>query len=78
MASIKLSLTLVLLISGVVMLGTDIEGTEAVCTMFCVQGTYVTCSNHPGEQLYGCACRCAPPDGVGCVVHLADGSTQQC
>uniref|UniRef100_A0A0E0KIP0 Bifunctional inhibitor/plant lipid transfer protein/seed storage helical domain-containing protein n=1 Tax=Oryza punctata TaxID=4537 RepID=A0A0E0KIP0_ORYPU len=77
MASIKLSLALVLLISGLVMLET-IEHTEAVCTLFCAQGTYITCSNHPYEQLYGCACRCAPPDGVDCVVHLADGSTQQC
>ncbi|BAF13090.1 uncharacterized protein [Oryza sativa Japonica Group] len=77
MASIKLSLACVLLISGLVMLE-RIEHTEAVCTLFCAKGTYITCSNHPYEQLYGCACRCAPPDGVDCVVHLADGSTQQC
>ncbi|KAL5217806.1 hypothetical protein ABZP36_018490 [Zizania latifolia] len=77
MAFIKLSLTLVLLVSGLVMLGT-IESSEAVCNLFCVRGTYITCGNRPGEQLYGCACRCAPPDGVDCVVHYADGSTQKC
>ncbi|KAF2941163.1 hypothetical protein DAI22_03g328000 [Oryza sativa Japonica Group] len=78
--SIKLSLTLVLLISGLVMLG-KIESSEAAaaaCNMLCARGTYITCCNRPGEALYGCACKCAPPGGKDCVVHYADGSTSKC
>ncbi|XP_006650543.1 uncharacterized protein LOC102706267 [Oryza brachyantha] len=77
MASIKLSLTLALLISGLVMLGT-VERSDAACNLLCVRGAYITCRNRPGEQLYGCACRCSPPGGRHCVVHLADGSTHRC
>jgi hypothetical protein len=59
-----------------VVLGT-IERTEAVCTYACVQGTYMTCCNKNGN-LTGCACPCAPPDGNGCSVHLANGTTIKC
>ncbi|OQU91043.1 hypothetical protein SORBI_3001G100650 [Sorghum bicolor] len=30
----------------------------------------ITCNNYPAQQLYGCACKCAPADGKRCVVHL--------
>uniref|UniRef100_A0A0D9VYM9 Uncharacterized protein n=1 Tax=Leersia perrieri TaxID=77586 RepID=A0A0D9VYM9_9ORYZ len=77
MASTKLSFTFVLLITGLVILGT-VESSEAVCNLFCVQGTYITCRNRRGEKLYGCACKCAPPGGKHCVVHYADGSADKC
>uniref|UniRef100_A0A0E0KIN9 Uncharacterized protein n=1 Tax=Oryza punctata TaxID=4537 RepID=A0A0E0KIN9_ORYPU len=76
--SIKLSLALVLVISGLVMLG-KIESSEAaVCNMLCARGTNITCCNRPGETLYGCDCKCAPRGGKDCVVHYADGSTSKC
>ncbi|CAM0876041.1 unnamed protein product [Alopecurus aequalis] len=76
MAPVRFSLTFVLLLSGLVVLAT-IERAEAICTLACVKDTYITCHNKKG-QLYGCACRCAPPEGHGCVVHLANGTTITC
>ncbi|WVZ60452.1 hypothetical protein U9M48_010470 [Paspalum notatum var. saurae] len=58
-------------------LGAVVEPSEAICNLACVRGAYITCSNYPGEQLYGCACKCAPPDGKRCVVHLGDGSAKR-
>ncbi|CAM0876045.1 unnamed protein product [Alopecurus aequalis] len=77
MASVRFSLTFVLLLSGLVALSMT-KRAEAVCTYACMQDTYITCCNHQGERLYGCACECAPPDGQGCVVHLADNTTIKC
>jgi hypothetical protein len=37
----------------------------------------MTCCNKSGN-LTGCACPCAPPDGNGCSVHLANGTTIKC
>jgi hypothetical protein len=37
------------------------------CPVVCVQGGYITCDNYPYQKLDGCACECAPKDGVNCV-----------
>ncbi|KAK3149441.1 hypothetical protein QOZ80_3AG0217400 [Eleusine coracana subsp. coracana] len=76
MASNKLFV--VVLISGLLILGAVVEPTEAVCTVACVKGAYIRCRNYPRQQLYGCACHCAPPDGKRCVVHLPDRKAQRC
>ncbi|GJN23420.1 hypothetical protein PR202_gb11068 [Eleusine coracana subsp. coracana] len=61
--------------SGMVILGTT-KPSEAVCTFFCVQGTYITCRNYAGN-LTGCACQCAPANGQDCIVHSGNGTTLQ-
>ncbi|KAK3146182.1 hypothetical protein QOZ80_3BG0262730 [Eleusine coracana subsp. coracana] len=76
MASNKLFV--VVLISGLLILGAVVEPTEAVCTVACVKGAYIRCRNYPRQQLYGCVCHCAPPDGKRCVVHLPDRKAQRC
>ncbi|GJM96514.1 hypothetical protein PR202_ga13356 [Eleusine coracana subsp. coracana] len=63
---------------GLLILGAVVEPTEAVCTVACVKGAYIRCRNYPRQQLYGCACHCAPPDGKRCVVHLPDRKAQRC
>ncbi|GJM96511.1 hypothetical protein PR202_ga13351 [Eleusine coracana subsp. coracana] len=77
MASMNFSLAVAVLLYGVVILilGTT-EPSEAVCTFFCVQGTYITCRNYAGN-LTGCACQCAPANGKDCVVHSDNGTTLQ-
>ncbi|KAG0547728.1 hypothetical protein BDA96_01G105200 [Sorghum bicolor] len=77
MVSFNLSMAAVVLLSGLVILGA-VEPSEAVCNVDCVRGTYITCKNYPAQQLYGCACKCAPADGKRCVVHLGGGSTKRC
>ncbi|TVU45231.1 hypothetical protein EJB05_04707, partial [Eragrostis curvula] len=77
MASTKLlSLTCVLLLSGLVVLG-EIGGTEAACDVQCIQGGHITCDNYP-KQLEGCDCQCAPKDGKNCVLHLQHGPPFNC
>ncbi|VAI02170.1 unnamed protein product [Triticum turgidum subsp. durum] len=74
-ATMKLSLTFVLLLSALVVFG----DAQATCDIIrCKQGGYITCKNYPGQKLDGCACVCAPEDGKGCVLHLDDGSTNKC
>ncbi|PAN45184.1 hypothetical protein PAHAL_9G099900 [Panicum hallii] len=71
MASMKLlSLTciLLLLLSGLVVFGA--AAAPEPCPVVCVQGGYITCDNYPYQKLDGCACECAPKDGVNCVLHL--------
>ncbi|KAJ1293731.1 hypothetical protein BS78_01G091400 [Paspalum vaginatum] len=67
-----------ILLSGLLILGAVVEPNEAVCNLACARGAHITCRNYPGEQLYGCACKCAPPDGKRCVVHLGDGLAKRC
>ncbi|CAN6315372.1 unnamed protein product [Urochloa humidicola] len=45
MASINFSLAVAVLIS--------VEPSEAVCTLMCAQGTYITCANSPGQNFTG-------------------------
>ena len=47
------------------------------CGFLCVDGTYVTCANYPGQQFPGCNCVCGPSDGRVCVVHNPDGSAAE-
>ncbi|CAL4927160.1 unnamed protein product [Urochloa decumbens] len=77
MASTNFSLAAAVLISGLLILGMSAEPSEAVCTLMCAQGTYITCASSPGQNFTGCSCggQCAPPGCAGCVVHLAGGST---
>ncbi|TVU45234.1 hypothetical protein EJB05_04710, partial [Eragrostis curvula] len=72
------NLSLIVLISGLLILGAVVDPTEAVCTVACVKDAYITCRNYPGKQLYGCACPCAPPDGKRCVVHLPNRPAKRC
>ncbi|KAF8776234.1 hypothetical protein HU200_003729 [Digitaria exilis] len=73
MASTKLlSLTCILLLSGLVVFG-EMEVTAAApepCPVVCIQGGYITCDNYPCQKLDGCVCECAPKDGINCVLHL--------
>nr|XP_034602153.1 uncharacterized protein LOC117862751 isoform X2 [Setaria viridis] len=73
MGSNNLSLTLVVaLFSGLLILGAVVGEDE--CGFLCEDGTYVTCTNYPGQQFPGCSCECGPSDGHGCVVYGSDGS----
>ncbi|CAL5014880.1 unnamed protein product [Urochloa decumbens] len=73
MGSNNLSLALVVaLFFGLLILGPVVGEDE--CGFLCVDGTYVTCENYPGQQFPGCNCVCGPTYGRGCVVHDADGS----
>ncbi|KAJ1272801.1 hypothetical protein BS78_06G229500 [Paspalum vaginatum] len=78
MASINLSLAVVVaFFSG---LGLLVMGTagEDECGFLCVDGTYVSCANYPGQQFPGCQCICGPRDGHDCFVHGPDGSAEKC
>ncbi|OEL31172.1 hypothetical protein BAE44_0007804 [Dichanthelium oligosanthes] len=80
-ASMKLSLTFVLLLSGlVVFCEVAAARTRKVdCSLVrCIQGGYITCDNYPCQKLDGCICACAPNDGKNCVLHLQSGSTNKC
>ncbi|TVU45206.1 hypothetical protein EJB05_04682, partial [Eragrostis curvula] len=76
--SMNLSLTFVLLLSGLVVFG-EVGGAKAVdCSLVrCFQPGYITCKNYPGK-LDGCACVCAPEDGENCVLHLKNGTRNKC
>ncbi|KAG2546117.1 hypothetical protein PVAP13_9KG030511 [Panicum virgatum] len=76
MGSMSFSLVAAVLLSGLVILGSTTERTEAVCTVMCVQGVYMTCRNYEGN-LTQCACHCKPDDGHGCVVYSANGTALQ-
>ncbi|CAD6206539.1 unnamed protein product [Miscanthus lutarioriparius] len=78
-ASMKLSLTFVLLLSALVVSG-EMGGVMAAdcSTVRCIQGGYITCDNYPYQKLDGCACVCAPKNGRNCVLHLQSGSTYNC
>ncbi|OEL31171.1 hypothetical protein BAE44_0007803 [Dichanthelium oligosanthes] len=81
MASMKLlSLTCILLLSGLVVFGTAAaRPAPEPCQVVCIQGGYITCDNYPYQQLDGCACECAPKDGINCVLHhLITGDTFNC
>ncbi|OEL31174.1 hypothetical protein BAE44_0007806 [Dichanthelium oligosanthes] len=71
MGSINFSLAAAVLLSGLLILGTMTDPTEAsVCsTMACAQGTYMTCANTPGQYFPGCSCQCAPTLCTGCAVY---------
>nr|CAB3485761.1 unnamed protein product [Digitaria exilis] len=43
----------------------------------CVDGTYVTFADYPGQHFPRCNGVCGPTDGRGCVVHNADGSANE-
>ncbi|GJM96517.1 hypothetical protein PR202_gb11061 [Eleusine coracana subsp. coracana] len=82
MASMKLSFTFILLLSGLVVFG-EISRTAARgvagCHEPCVEAAYITCDNYPGKQMKGCVCECAPQKGVNCALHLLrSGSTVNC
>ncbi|KAF0914331.1 hypothetical protein E2562_028214 [Oryza meyeriana var. granulata] len=79
MASMKLSLAIVFLLSGLVVMSA-IAGAEArtVCPVQCIQGGYITCDNYPYQKLDGCDCQCAPKDGKNCVLHLEHGPPFNC
>ncbi|KAM3294244.1 hypothetical protein ACQJBY_037259 [Aegilops geniculata] len=74
-SAMKLSVTLVLLLSGLVVFGAIADAKKAPCAVVCFQGGHITCDNYPGQELDGCDCECAPADGKGCVLHLDDGVT---
>ncbi|GJM96516.1 hypothetical protein PR202_gb11063 [Eleusine coracana subsp. coracana] len=77
-ASMKLSLTFILLLSGLVVF-CEVGGAKAIdCSLIrCKQDGYITCNNYPGK-LNGCACVCAPEDGKHCKLHLQDGTCSKC
>ncbi|CAM0876044.1 unnamed protein product [Alopecurus aequalis] len=80
-ATMKLSLTFVLLLSAGLVLFGDVGDAAGTCdTIRCIQGGYITCENkkYYNKKLDGCACVCAPKDGKGCVLHLNNGATNQC
>nr|CAB3498313.1 unnamed protein product [Digitaria exilis] len=80
-ASMKLSLTFILLLSGLVVFGEVAAAgrTSVDCSLVrCIQGGYITCDNYPYQKLDGCICGCAPKNGKNCVLHLQSGSDQQC
>ncbi|VAI02172.1 uncharacterized protein LOC119293329 [Triticum dicoccoides] len=75
-SAMKLSVTIVLLLSGLVVFGETADAkAKAPCAVVCFQGGHITCDNYPGQELDGCDCECAPADGKGCVLHLDDGVT---
>ncbi|KAL5218987.1 hypothetical protein ABZP36_019671 [Zizania latifolia] len=79
MASMKLSLAVVFLLSGlVVMAAIGRAEARTVCPVQCFQGGYITCDNYPYQKLDGCACECAPKDGENCVLHLEHGPPFNC
>ncbi|KAG8062484.1 hypothetical protein GUJ93_ZPchr0003g17266 [Zizania palustris] len=79
-SSKKLSLTFILLVAGVIVLGeTGATGAAADCAAVrCIQGGYITCKNYPGKKFDGCICQCAPRNGEHCVLHLQNGSSTKC
>ncbi|CAN6292398.1 unnamed protein product [Urochloa humidicola] len=82
MASMKvLSLTCILLlfsVSGLIVVFGSAVAPEP-CPVVCIQGGYITCDNYPCQKLDGCACECAPKDGINCVLHLlATGDIFNC
>ncbi|CAN6281516.1 unnamed protein product [Urochloa humidicola] len=80
--SMKLSLTFIVLLSGLVVFGEVAEArtsSRVDCSLVrCIQGGYITCDNYPYQKLDGCICGCAPRNGKNCVLHLQSGSTQHC
>ncbi|BAF13091.1 uncharacterized protein [Oryza sativa Japonica Group] len=78
MASMKLSLAVVFLLSAVVVMSAMGGAEEARCSVVCIQGGYITCDNYPYQKLDGCACECAPKDGQNCVLHLEHGPPSNC
>ncbi|KAL6637792.1 hypothetical protein ACP70R_025364 [Stipagrostis hirtigluma subsp. patula] len=78
--SMKLSLTFILLLSGLLVLGGvgGAAGAVDCSTVRCIQGGYITCKNYGEKHLDGCACVCAPDDGEVCMLHLQDGSKYKC
>ncbi|PAN45179.1 hypothetical protein PAHAL_9G099500 [Panicum hallii] len=79
MASMKLSVTFLLLLSGLAVFGGTAAAAAKACGVQCFQGGYITCDNYPGKQLEGCACECAPRNGKNCVLHLlSSGTTSNC
>ncbi|GJM96513.1 hypothetical protein PR202_ga13355 [Eleusine coracana subsp. coracana] len=79
MPSMKLSITFILLLSGLVVFGEIGGGTAAraaKCTVQCIQGGYITCDNY--GKMEACVCQCAPKKGKNCVLHLHTGSTYNC
>ncbi|KAJ4817358.1 hypothetical protein LUZ62_029924 [Rhynchospora pubera] len=70
-------LTLAFTLISVLLVFGMMQSGEA-CNLMCVQGAYIECRNYPNQQLYGCACTCAPKNGKDCVVYLPGGSTTIC
>ncbi|GJN27986.1 hypothetical protein PR202_gb16061 [Eleusine coracana subsp. coracana] len=82
-ASMKLSLTFILLLSVDLFFRArrvfcEVGGAKAIdCSLIrCKQDGYITCNNYPGK-LNGCACVCAPEDGKHCKLHFAGRHLQQ-
>ncbi|KAI5020742.1 hypothetical protein ZWY2020_045630 [Hordeum vulgare] len=77
MATSRLQIACALLLIGVVLLGQNQEGLEAVaCPQYCLEVAYVTCPSS-GQQKLPARCNCcmAPK---GCTLHLSDGISQTC
>ncbi|TVU45203.1 hypothetical protein EJB05_04679 [Eragrostis curvula] len=78
MASINFPQAATVLIFGLLILGAVVEPTEAVCNVSCVRKGHITWRNYPGQQIPGCDCMCAPPDGRHCFVHMSNGMARRC
>ncbi|GJM96515.1 hypothetical protein PR202_ga13357 [Eleusine coracana subsp. coracana] len=78
MASINIPHAAAVLISGLLILVAVVERTEAVCNVAaCMRKGHIRCANYPDQQIPGCHCMCAPPDGRRCVVHIPNGMTKR-
>ncbi|WOL17572.1 hypothetical protein Cni_G26365 [Canna indica] len=74
MASSKLPLAIVLLLSSAVILQCA-EG--KVCPFLCVQAEYMTCKSSGDEKLQPVCNCCLAPQG-GCTIYLTNGSKLEC
>ncbi|EMS61563.1 hypothetical protein CFC21_014134 [Triticum aestivum] len=77
MATSRLHIACALLLAGVVLLGQNQEGMEAVaCPQYCLEVDYITCPSSGSQKLPArCNCCMAPK---GCTLHLSDGINQTC
>ncbi|KAM3300688.1 hypothetical protein ACQJBY_041613 [Aegilops geniculata] len=84
MATSRLHIACALLLAGVVLLGTNQEGMEAVaCPQYCLEVDYITCPSSGSQKLPArCNC-CMAPKGSNnlvqsseCVRTISDGSTK--
>ncbi|XP_062209422.1 proteinase inhibitor type-2-like [Phragmites australis] len=81
MAAIKLARPVALLLCGFMVISYSIQNTEAkqgrICTMHCLNATYMTCPPKDNEQLQP-VCNCCLADKKGCTIYLSDGGVEKC
>ncbi|KAF3328655.1 Potato type II proteinase inhibitor family [Carex littledalei] len=79
MAYTRLSMAVILLLSGVLLLGEMSSNAKAVaCPLYCLEVEYMTCPSS-GEEHLSAHCNCCLTSGSkGCTLHLSGGSQMKC